>query len=262
MYKEELREMWKRMDARRVFLEKELETVPRGRLASQKRKDGVAMLQEIRAKGVRHRFVVTKEAAVVRGLIRKELFEKELSQLKENMRILRVSIGKMTEREPGENVKCLKERIPGLKEELITEALAEEGDEWSREAYEQSAFRPEERTHITSRGLAVRSKSEAAIAEMLYRYGVAFRYEQIIKISRRTFTPDFTIRRADGKILIWEHFGMMANPEYARKQFEKEKAYAAAGIVPWDNLILTYDDADGNIDLRWVRAVIEARIVA
>ena len=43
--------------------------------------------------------------------------------------------------------------------------------------------------------------------------------------------------------------------------FRKMQLYASVGIVPWDNLIVTYDNSDGIIDLRIVKAEIENKLV-
>ena len=127
--------------------------------------------------------------------------------------------------------------------------------------YEQFTYRPEEKRHITSRGLKVRSKSELLIIEQLYDYLLPTRYEQVIHIDGYNLAPDFTIRRADGKIFYWEHEGLTNETKYLERQIKKSQIYASAGIVPWDNLIVTYDTADGNIDLRIIKATIESRLI-
>lgn len=37
--------------------------------------------------------------------------------------------------------------------------------------------------------------------------------------------------------------------------------YERAGIVPWKNLIVTYDDETGNLDLRMIEAEIRNRLL-
>ena len=54
--------------------------------------------------------------------------------------------------------------------------------EWSEAPYRQSDKRPEGKDKITSRGLHMRSKSEVMIAELLYQYGIPFRYEEPLYI--------------------------------------------------------------------------------
>lgn len=89
--------------------------------------------------------------------------------------------------------------------------MQEELQLWMDADFEQSTFKPHLKVHTTSKGLKVRTKSELLIAEMLYRYHIAFRYEQILYANHRRYAPDFTILRADGRIMYWEHFGMTNN---------------------------------------------------
>ena len=57
-----------------------------------------------------------------------------------------------------------------------------------------------------------------------------------------TFYPDFTIMHPKtGKLLYWEHFGLMDAPEYRDKAFRKLRIYADHGILPGINLITTYE---------------------
>ena len=46
-----------------------------------------------------------------------------------------------------------------------------------------------------------------------------------------------------------------------RRHKWKLEVYEKAGIVPWDNLIVTYGDRDGNVDVREIEAVIVNRLV-
>jgi len=125
----------------------------------------------------------------------------------------------------------------------------------------QADYMPEGRTHITSRGLRVRSKSEVLIAEKLYEYGIDFRYEEVLKIGKYTFVPDFTVRRRDGKVFYWEHCGRTSDEEYMTRHRRKMELYEIAGIVPWDNLIVTYDDEEGNINIAAAEGEIKAKLL-
>ena len=69
--------------------------------------------------------------------------------------------------------------------------------------------------------------------------------------------PDFTIKRPrDGKIIYWEHLGMTADAAYLESNIKKMRQYAEVGITPWDNLIITYDQSDGGIDVKIIDALI------
>ena len=111
---------------------------------------------------------------------------------------------------------------------------------------------------MTSRGLMVRSRIEAIIAEQLYAHQVPFHYEEVLLAAKQRLAPDFTIkRRRDGKIFYWEHCGMLQNAAYKSRYKWKMDIYETLNIVPWDNLIVTYEDGQNNIDMR----IIESEIV-
>ena len=85
----------------------------------------------------------------------------------------------------------------------------------------------------------------------MYRNHIPFRYEQVIHIGTTALTLDFTAMRIrDAKIFYAEHCGMPHNKEYMAHHKRKMELYESVGIVPWDNLIVTYGDINGNIDVR------------
>lgn len=112
--------------------------------------------------------------------------------------------------------------------------------EWAKENYPRKMDHPETLNKKTSFGLAVRSKSEAAIAEALYKHGIPFRYEWVQTLGGVEYGIDFTIMNPiTGKIFYWEHFGMMDDGLYVSKSVPKIKAYAENGIYLGVNLIIT-----------------------
>lgn len=129
-------------------------------------------------------------------------------------------------------------------------------DAWMDKPYEQSDYHCVEKDHVTAQGLWVRSKSEVIIAEKLDAYHVPYRYEQMLYIEQYHFAPDFTILTQDG-LKYWEHCGLVNDKAYMRKHHWKMSLYGRAGIVPWKNLIVTYDDENGGLDSR----IIESEIV-
>lgn len=133
--------------------------------------------------------------------------------------------------------------------------------EWAKN-YEKAEAFAFNRALITSRGLSVRSKSELLIAEQFYKYGIVFRYEQIVHVDERLqIIPDFTILKENGDIVIWEHEGLTSNKAYVEWQKQKGTIYADLGFVPWKNLIVTYDTADGDLDLRIIEAEIQNKLL-
>ena len=110
--------------------------------------------------------------------------------------------------------------------------------------------------HLTDKGEQVASKSELIIANILYSYGIKYEYERPITINGITYKPDFTIWRPDGTIILWEHAGLMDDPEYARKFENKLIQYQKAGYTQANNLIVTYDE-NGSFSAIEVRRMLE-----
>jgi len=105
----------------------------------------------------------------------------------------------------------------------------------------------------------MRSKNEVYIASRLDHYGLTYRSDCPTGIPGLYRVPDFTIiRKRDGRIIYWEHLGMMDDMEYRRGNKRKLEEYEKAGIVPWDNLIVTYDTIDGGLRADLVEAMIQS----
>ena len=58
-------------------------------------------------------------------------------------------------------------------------------------------------------------------------------------------------------MIYWEHCGMMDISSYKRTNQQKLKEYEAVGIVPWDNLIVTYDTVEGGLRADIIDAMIK-----
>ena len=69
-----------------------------------------------------------------------------------------------------------------------------------------------------------------------------FRYEAKLAINGKVYYPDFMILCDDGRILIWEHFGLMDKEEYFISACRKLEQYRRAGYVQHSNLICTYEE--------------------
>ena len=146
----------------------------------------------------------------------------------------------------------------------------EEAAARAAEPYEQTTFHVEEKVHMTSRGLRVRSKSELLIAEKLYEFGIPFRYEEILNFGAKVLIPDFTIKKVadlpwqsepEESFIYWEHCGLTGNPEYMHHHKGKIEFYEKVGIVPWKNLIVTYDDERGNLNMAIVESEIRNKLL-
>lgn len=131
---------------------------------------------------------------------------------------------------------------------------------WERDVFvagEEPVWRTEGLKHRTIDGSLRRSKSEVILDHLLREMGVAYVYERPLYIGTKRFLPDYTILRpGDLKLLFLEHHGLYSE-EYERRNLEKQWAYQQAGIVPWSNLLYTYDLPDGTVDVRGIRKALE-----
>jgi hypothetical protein len=127
-----------------------------------------------------------------------------------------------------------------------------------------SVFLQDGLIHRTSKGLAVRSKSELLIAEAFLSTGVAFEYEKPLTLGGATRYPDFTIEdEISGRTVYWEHLGMLDREDY-RASWEKKLAwYRANGIHPASEsksgapmLVTTADSAENGLDMAQVKKLI------
>lgn len=106
----------------------------------------------------------------------------------------------------------------------------------------------------------MRSKSELIIAEKLDSYGIPYRYDAVLHYRGYSLSPDFTFMTTNG-LVYWEHCGLMGNIKYRNHNKWKLSMYEQMGIVPWNNLIITYDTEDGGLSSSIIDAEIHNRLL-
>ncbi|GAA4785587.1 hypothetical protein GCM10023200_19400 [Actinomycetospora chlora] len=86
--------------------------------------------------------------------------------------------------------------------------------------------------HITGNGVLVRSKNEVIVAGILDDLVPGqWRYEEPFTGSDgRSVLPDFTIVLPDGRLVLWEHLGMLDSPAYEEAWQRKRAWYAEQGV--------------------------------
>jgi exodeoxyribonuclease V alpha subunit len=115
--------------------------------------------------------------------------------------------------------------------------------------------------HRTKKGIAVRSKSEVIVADILDSLGISYEYEKpLYSISdpKDFRLPDFTVS-FEGDIFYWEHLGMLSVPTYQEAWKRKLKWYKDNGLG--DALIVSEDGLDGSIDAEEIERIAKERIL-
>ena len=216
------------------------------------------------------RIYITKDTQKIIGLTTKlfltinlELIDQYINALRETISTAeRISMQEILEKLP-EELKTFLHFDEGKESVTTQEAkLRKKAEDFMKEEYLPYVFSDTQTRHITSDGTIVRSKSELIIYELLLQYHITFRYEKPIIIGGVEYRPDFTILLPDGRVIYWEHAGMMIKEEYRERHKKKMNAFESAGIVPWDNLIVTYDDRYGNININLIISEIKNKLLA
>jgi len=95
--------------------------------------------------------------------------------------------------------------------------------------------------HKTESEDMVRSKSEVIIANILFRSGIKFKYEEKLYYSKSKWKePDFTIEY-NGVTWYWEHLGLLGDEKYNEDWLEKKAIYENMNIMT--RVIITKESA-------------------
>ena len=131
-------------------------------------------------------------------------------------------------------------------------------EKWLEEKFEGKPFKEGDIEIYSDRGERVRSKSEKIIADKLFKEEIAYKYECPLQITPTKYVhPDFTILdEANRREIIYEHFGMMDDPEYASNAVWKIQTYARLGYVLGENFFMTMETSDNPFDSRVLDGII------
>ncbi|MBQ2312399.1 MAG: hypothetical protein II185_07620 [Firmicutes bacterium] len=226
------------------FLGKEMQDAPCGSLRIRTRSGNKAYYVRSYEQGkLSERYIPPTDKNTITALARKRYARYVLPYLKQNLRAAHQFIKMYSGQE--EDLLAVKTPADILGASGGIYVTAEElRHKWLSQSWTESPDfegRPQFRT---LRGDYVRSKSEAFIADALYRHDQPYLYEKPLFPAALRFPlfPDFTILNVfSGKELYWEHFGIMDDPVYAEKACRKISYYLKSGIIPGDSLICTFE---------------------
>ena len=117
-------------------------------------------------------YIKKKDMAKVQQLKYRRLLEEAIETIEKNLTLQREFLEKY---KPYDPVSC-QSRLGKAYQDAPELLHQMEGRRQKRESY-QNPYRSEELIHTTSFGMTFRSKSEALIAELLYKAGIPFYYE-------------------------------------------------------------------------------------
>lgn len=255
--------MLTKLEEEHNFVTVELTKCPKGQLMRSDEKDCTRYFQVVKENGQRIRKGIGRQTELIAALARKKYLETQLHMIEKDIAVIQNALQHFTDITANHILQSLPRGYQNLSQEYFFAKTAAETnyEKWQAEDFDQSDYMPEGKIHLSSKGLAVRSKSELIIVEKFYEFKVPFRYEQVLKIGKYTFAPDFTILSARGERFYWEHCGLPDNPSYMKKHKWKLEIYESAGIVPWKNLIVTYDNERGTIDIPVLESEIRNKLL-
>ena len=257
-YKSQLERIRKELEERKDDLSKELLNLPEGVLLCTGERKHRKYYQRLPAIGNRkkeRRYGIKTRPKMLAGLARKKYVTKALEVIDGSLMSVDAACKTYAPIDEISVMESFTKKYPELADYIYQEPFNEE--EWRNEVQRIDDYHPEDLKQTDADGIKRRSKNEIYIASRLDHYEIIYRSDCPTGIPGLKWAPDFTILRVrDHKKLYWEHFGMMGDPAYRARNKVKLQDYEDAGIVPWDNLIITYD-MDGG-DMR--ADIIEANI--
>ena len=253
----------------------ELKSYPQGSISCCKNHGKETFYHSYSEDGQRFRISLNNKPEIMKDLARKEYLSSACNVLDHNIEIIEKASQSLIDYD----FDNLKASMPGAYQKIPDEFFFRRGKiwdcidsvngaeaainrhkDWGREPYKMSTYNPSGRKYPTSAGFKVRSKSEQHIVEQLVNYGVPFRYEMVIQFGNLTFAPDLTFRGRDLDLFYWEHAGMMDDDFYRIRHKRKIEQMEKCEIVPWKNLIITYD-VNGGINVPLIKNIIENDVI-
>lgn len=277
----ELKNLLQYLKFQQASLLTELSTTPEGRLSVFTTDDRIRCNIETYVDGKRTRKGIKKDGELVKALSRKELLSTRLHALDNNVHCLEGIISKMTDDSIDAAFNKLPSKLKTLPQdyffpqnnktinpsyddtqiqELATSVPISFLSVWGSLPYRVNNYHDEQKTVIMADGLRVRSKSEASLIELYRKNNIAIHYDEILSYPGGKISPDIIALRDDGKLIYHEHCGLVNDQAYIEHHNRKMEIYASCNIVPWDNLIITYDLPNGGLDIALAEAEIKSKL--
>ena len=238
--------------------EKALKSVPEGSLRICCHRNKTEFYHRTDPKDKNGTYIKEKEIHLAQKLAQKEYDKKVLASIEKELN----AINKYFYFYPDRNAEQVYEHLHKERQKLIMpveEPDAEYIRNWEGVAYKGKEFYEDTPEFYTAKGERVRSKSEVIIADVLNREGIPYRYEYPVYVPGvGKIYPDFTVLNTrKRKEFLWEHFGMMDDPEYAEKAVQKIATYENKGFFPGENLILTYETRKNPLNQKSIISIIQ-----
>jgi len=204
------------------------------------------------------KYVSKDKQKLISAIIQRQYDEKALKELKKELKLLQ----KLKDSYKPEFLEKLFNNLSELRKKSVEPVILEQSEainKWLAMEYKGKSFYEHEPFLTTAKGLRVRSKSEVIIADALSRQKIPFRYEYPIRMSNYTVYPDFyCLNTKTGQEIIWEHFGLLEDSEYASNAVEKLQNYQRKGYHLGKNLIISVESRNHPMSSSLAESIIGA----
>ena len=247
----------KRLAAENHLIREQLENAPEGLLRCWKQGNVYKWLHRVEDRHGRAHCAYLGRANVeaARALARKTYYLQKQKDNEKEIEALDAYLKRCVQ-DGGQSLRI--KQHPAFSELLKANDLERELDEWKNAPYEKNPHHEEHLKVRAMNGEMVRSKSEAFILSSLTAADIPVRYECKLQLGDTAYYPDFTIRRpSDGKLILWEHFGLMSEYGYMKTALDKIRTYITHGFYPMENLITTFETEKSTLDFAKVMDLVE-----
>lgn len=210
------------------------------------------------------KYLRKSEFELVRQLAQRNYDERLLAEVEKQLKNIQYTIKKCERKEivKLEGLRTFYDKMSPARKKLVNSRVISDEEYtvwWLAKAYSGKEFAEGQPEIYTERGERVRSKSEKIIADMLYHKKIPYRYECPVSIKGLgTIYPDFTcLRSADRKEIMWEHFGMMTDPDYCKKAMKKIDSYTKNGFIQGKDIIYTFESEGYSLNTMSVELLVK-----
>lgn len=207
---------------------------------------------------IKRKYIKKKDIHIAKRLAQQSYEKKVLKVVEENLKSLNYFIKNFPEEEELDDVYDQFEPPKRAIIKPVKPTLKQKINRWKSKSYIGKGFKSDLPVFITKLGEKVRSKSEKILADMFADLHIDYKYEcPIVLNSGRVVYPDFTFYNPiTNQEIYWEHFGMMDNPQYSEITLRKIASYIDNDIVPWKNLIFTFESSSMPLSTTYIATLI------
>lgn len=286
MDKEAIRLMLGHLEKERIQTNKAIRKLPRGMLRIWKNGSGrMQQFRQYQYEGKLRLKSINSDPEQVYALAHKSYLMEKLRRIEENIRILKENGPKLCSLDPEDILRSLPKNYgtlnplrvidpnvaaapdypnPVFDKSLLPKPAAlsigsMDSRDWASQPYCANTKNLHRKIHMTARGVACRSKNEVLVLEKYDALQIPYHYDEVVQLPDRYVSPDVIFPDPCGMLIYHEHAGLQTE-EYLNDLSEKIRAYAACGILPGHNLIVTFDHDDGGINMDMIESLIKDKI--